>query len=201
LTGGGPDGNEELTAVTGVLLIALLAVIGVTILRIGQLISVHLFVGLLLIGPVAVKMGSTGYRFVRYYTHDPAYRRKGPPELVLRLIAPVVVISTVIVFASGLVLLFEGPTHRAQWLLIHKVSFIVWLAFAALHVLGHLPGLPSAVRAASASRELRGSDSGAAGRWIVVAGGLVGGAVLAIVLIPHFGAWTAPGALHHHRHD
>ena len=72
LTGGGTNGNEQLTAVTGVVLIVLLAVLGLTILRIHQLISVHLFVGLLLLGPVAVKMGSTGYRFLRYYTHDPA---------------------------------------------------------------------------------------------------------------------------------
>jgi hypothetical protein len=28
----------------------------------------------------------------------------------------------------------------------------------------------------------------------------VAGAVLAIVLLPHFGVWTAPGALHHHHH-
>ena len=39
---GGPDGNEQLTAATGVILLILLAVLGVTILRIGQLISVHL---------------------------------------------------------------------------------------------------------------------------------------------------------------
>jgi hypothetical protein len=69
-------------------LLILLAVLGVTILRIGQLISVHLFLGLLLIGPVGLKMASTGYRFVRYYTGSPTYRRKGPPETWLRMLAP-----------------------------------------------------------------------------------------------------------------
>jgi hypothetical protein len=58
--GGGTDGNERLTSITGLVLIVLLLVIDVTILRIGQLISVHLFVGLLLIGPVGLKMASTG---------------------------------------------------------------------------------------------------------------------------------------------
>src|ERR1700737_2831710 len=77
LTAGGTDGNEQLTAATGVLLIALLAVLGVTIVLIGQLIAVHLFLGLLLIGPVLLKMASTGYRFVRYYTQNPPYREKG----------------------------------------------------------------------------------------------------------------------------
>ncbi len=48
LTGGGTTGNERLTAATGVLLLVLLAVIGVTILRLRPLLSVHLFVGMLL---------------------------------------------------------------------------------------------------------------------------------------------------------
>src|SRR5205814_2774471 len=87
LTGGGTDGNEQLTSMVAVVLLVLLAVIGVTIVRIVQLISVHLFVGLLLLGPVAVRLASTGYRFVRYYTWRPEYRTKGPPALIMRLIA------------------------------------------------------------------------------------------------------------------
>ena len=52
LTAGGSEGNERLTVWTGVVLIVLLAVIGVTILRLHTtLLSVHLFVGLLLWGP------------------------------------------------------------------------------------------------------------------------------------------------------
>ena len=47
--GGGIDGNERLTAVAGVLLLVLFAVIGVTIIRIGQLLWLHLFLGLLAI--------------------------------------------------------------------------------------------------------------------------------------------------------
>ena len=62
------------------MLIVLLAVLGLTILRIHQLISVHLFVGLLLLGPVAVKMGSTGYRFVRYYTRTRRTGARGRPR-------------------------------------------------------------------------------------------------------------------------
>jgi hypothetical protein len=186
---------------TGTILIVLLAVIGVTILRIGQLISVHLFVGLLLLGPVALKIGSTGYRFVRYYTHQPAYERKGPPETLLRLIAPIVVLSTVSVFASGVVLLFLGPRNRGQFLLIHKVSFFVWVAFMAVHVLGHLPALPASLRAARrANTELPGVARGSSGRWIAVLGALVGGLVVAIALIPDFSVWTTHAAfIHHHR--
>jgi hypothetical protein len=200
LLDGGPDGNEQLTAVAGVILIVLLAVLGVTILRIHQLISVHLFVGLLVLGPLAVKMASTGYRFLRYYTRDTAYRRKGPPELVMRVIAPVVVVSTVVVFASGLVLLFDGPARRGQWLLIHKASFVVWLLFTALHVLGHLQQLPASLRTARTDLSPVGGSTGAAGRWLALGGAVVAGLVLAIALIPHFAIWTANGAFVHGHH-
>jgi hypothetical protein len=191
LTGGGTDGNEQLTAATGVILVGLLAVLGVTILRIHQLISVHLFVGLLLIGPVALKMASTGYRFARYYTRDPEYRRKGPPELLMRLIAPAVVLSTIVVFLSGIILLFQGPRDRGQLVLIHRASFIVWIAFTALHVLGHVSDtLPSLHAVRRANVELPKFDPGRAGRRIALSGALVGGLVLALVLIPDFAAWT-----------
>jgi hypothetical protein len=205
-TAGGPDGNEQLTAITGAILLVLLAVIGVTIVFIGQLISVHLFIGLLLIGPVALKMASTGYRFVRYYTKDPEYRRKGPPELPLRLIAPLVVLSTVVVFVSGVILLFVGRAKRDQdsLLLIHKASFIVWVVFTGLHVLGHLPSLARSMRVEVKTGQEVGALAGRSGRSIALAGTLVGGIVLAIVLIPQFGGWShhdafaLHGALGHH---
>jgi hypothetical protein len=113
-TGGGTEGNEQLTALTGAPLFVLLAVLGVTIVRVHQLMWLHLFLGLLLIGPVSLKMASTGYRFARYDTGDPVYRRKGPPETALRLIAPIVVLTTVVVFVSGIILMFNG-TCSATW--------------------------------------------------------------------------------------
>jgi hypothetical protein len=199
--GGGTDGNEQLTAAAGVLLLIILPVLGVTIVRIGQLIWLHLFVGLLLIGPVALKMATTGYRFVMYYGGNLVYRHKGPPELVLRLIGPVLVLSTVIVFATGVLLLFEGPSHRGLLLLIHKVSFILWLGVTGLHVLGHLPRLAKSLRLGRANAAQLGISPGAAGRNLALVGALVGGVVLAIVLIPDFAVWTAPGAIPHHHHE
>jgi hypothetical protein len=139
LTGGGPDGNEVLTTATGIVLLVLLAALGVTIVFIGSLLSEHLFLGLLLLGPIALKMGSTGYRFARYYTGDRAYVEKGPPWWPLRLTAPLVVLTTLVVFLTGIVLLAVGPLHRDPWVLLHKVSFILWLVVIAVHILGHLP--------------------------------------------------------------
>jgi hypothetical protein len=65
--GGGADGNERLTAATAAVLIVLLAALGVTILSIGPLIWWHVLLGMLLIPPVLLKLGSTGWRFIRYY--------------------------------------------------------------------------------------------------------------------------------------
>ncbi len=202
LCAGGTAGNERLTVQTGVVLIVMLAVLGVTILRIGQLLWIHLFIGLLLLGPVALKLASTGYRFVRYYTHEPRYRRKGPPAPALRLLAPLVVLSTAVVFASGVALLLLGPSSRSSLLLVHKVSFFVWLGATAIHVLGHLPEIQ---RTFASGGELRGAvfanaphstrthepatRAGRGGRALALAGALAAGLVLAIALIPQYGPW------------
>jgi hypothetical protein len=199
LTGGGTIGNERLTAATGILLVALLAVIGVTLLSLRSLISVHLFIGLVLIPPVALKMASTGYRFVRYYTSDPVYRERGAPPLALRLIAPSVVASSVAVLATGVALLFTRPASAHTLRTLHKVSFIVWVAFTAIHLLGHLPDLQKTFLTERGGRvEYNDLAAGRTGRIVSLAGALVAGAVLAIVLIPHFGAWSHFEAFHHH---
>jgi len=198
LTGGGTAGNERLTAVTGALLLVLLAVLGVTILRIRPLLSVHMFLGLLLIGPVALKLASTGYRFARYYTADPPYRREGPPATPLRLLAPLVVLSTVVVFASGVALLFVGPGSRATLLPIHKVSFFVWLAVTGVHVLAHLAELPRALRAEREPRpRWNRYGDGRAGRLLSISGALVAGLVLAVLLLGQFGPWESAHLGHH----
>ncbi len=204
---GGADGNERLTTITGAVLLLLLAALGVTIVRIGQLIWLHLFLGLLLIGPVALKIASTGYRFVLYYLRDGAYRSKGPPETWLRLIAPIVVVTTVGVFATGVPLIFIGPVNREPLAEIHKVFFIVWVVFTALHVLGHLPEMASVLGSTSGevdSEQRRlpglGPESGRGARAIAIAGALVVGLVLAIALIPDFASWTSSTSVFHHHH-
>jgi hypothetical protein len=198
LTGGGTTGNERLTATTGAALIVLLAVIGVTLLRLRPLLSVHLFVGMLLIPPTLLKLASTGYRFILYYTHNRAYRRKGPPPTVLRMLAPMMVLSTAVVFASGVALLFIGPSSRDTLLPIHKVSFIVWSGFFVVHVLGHLLELAPALRADYAPAAGLTSDvTGRAGRTLALTGTIVAGVVLAILVIPEFGPWLHNSTLFH----
>jgi hypothetical protein len=200
LTGGGTAGNERLTAATGIILILLLATIGVTIVRIGSLLWVHLFVGLVLIPVLLLKLGSTGYRFVRYYTSNPAYRERGAPPLALRLLGPIVVATSVAVLATGMVLLFVGPKSGGVLRELHKLSFFLWVAFMAIHVLGHLPDLQKTFLTKRGERfEYNNLAAGRTGRTIALLGALVAGTVLAILLIPDFGAWTTHfGAFHHH---
>ncbi len=191
ITGGGIDGNERLTGATGVVLIVLLAAIGVTILRIRSLTSAHLFLGLMLIPPVALKMASTGYRFARYYTRDPTYRARGAPSTALRLIAPVVVLSTIAVFATGVALLIAGPGAAGYLRALHKASFVVWIGFTAIHVLGHLPDLQKTFLTEGAGRvQYNSLAAGGVGRAISLAGVLLAGIVIAILLVPHFGGWS-----------
>lgn len=199
LLAGGTAGNELLTIATGAVLIVLLAVIGLTILRIHGLLSVHLFVGLVLVGPLVLKMASTGYRFVRYYTHNPRYVEEGPPPTPLRLIAPIVVISTVVVMASGIALLIGGPSSRSTFFPIHKLSFFVWVAFTALHVVGHLPDLWRGLREDYGTEARWGEGTaGRSGRAMALASAITLGVVLAILLIPQFGPWLHANLHTHH---
>jgi hypothetical protein len=201
LTAGGTDGNERLTTVTGVVLLVLLAVLGVTILRIRPLLDIHMFLGILLIGPVVLKLASTGYRFVRYYTFEPRYRRKGPPAMAMRLLAPLVVLSTLVVFATGVVLLLAGPGSRGTWLPVHKISFIVWVAATSLHVLGHLADLPRVFRNRSPHSSLLASmenpHAGRDGRVMALGGALLAGTMLGILSISQFAPWLHTHFLHH----
>jgi hypothetical protein len=196
--GGGTTGNERLTAATGAVLIVLLAIIGVTIISLSRLLWVHLFVGMLLLGPLALKLASTGYRFVRYYAGNGVYRQKGPPPTPLRLIAPIVVLTTLVVFISGVALLFIGPSSRDTLLPIHKVSFIVWIAFMAIHVLAHLPTVARALRADYVDSGVSGRQApGRNGRALSLIGALAGGVVIAILVIPQFAPWISSQQFHH----
>lgn len=186
---GGVAGNARLTGAVAVALLVLLAAEGVTIPFIGKWLGPHLFIGMLLLPPVALKLGSTGYRFVRYYTHDGPYVRKGPPPTVLRLLAPGVVLTTLALFGTGVALLVAGPPGQTL-ILAHKVSFIAWVAFMSLHVLGHLlelPGLASADWRRHGPREARLAGAGL--RAGVLAGSLVLGVGLGFLGLSAGGAW------------
>jgi hypothetical protein len=184
---GGVEGNDRLTATSGALLFLLLAAEGVTILFIRPLLSAHVFVGMLLIPPVALKLGSTGWRFLRYYSGAGAYREKGAPLLPLRMLAPLVVASTLMVFGTGVALLVVGP-GRGVVLGLHKASFVVWLVATGIHVLAYVWRVP---RLATADWRPSGTHAvgGSFARRTLVAGALVAGVVLALFTVRYADPW------------
>ena len=172
---GGSAGNEQLTAVIAAVLLLLLAIEGATLLRLTSLLTVHAFVGMLLIPVLALKVASTGWRFLRYYRNGEEYVRRGPPHLALRaVVAPVIVVSTLVVFGTGVALLVLGQTHGTV-VGLHKASFLVWVGATGLHVLAHVPKLP---------RLLRARIPGTAMRVTLVASAVLAGALLATATLP-----------------
>jgi hypothetical protein len=194
---GGAEGNERLTALTGSVLLVLFAIEGFTILSVHQLLTLHFFLGMLLIGPVVLKACSTSYRFLRYYGGAAEYRRKGPPALLLRLLGPVVLVTSVSVIGTGVMLAVTGP-GGGMWLLLHKASFVVWFGAMTVHVLAHVWRLPRLVRGDLASRAGRRADevlAGRAARWLLLTGSLLAGLLLAVLTIHRAGAWTGLSGL------
>jgi hypothetical protein len=190
-TGGGTAGNERLTGSTAAVLFVLLFVEGVTILSLDALMPLHVLVGIALIPPVVLKLASTGYRLARYYRGDAAYVRRGPPPTLLRLLGPVVALSTVAVIASGIALLVAGPGNDALGAL-HRASFIVFFAATAVHVLAHVAKVP---RQTIADWRQRTRLPGASFRRVAVVASLVLGLALGAAAITFDGPWV-----HRHHH-
>ncbi|HEV2255246.1 MAG TPA: hypothetical protein VGS06_18855 [Streptosporangiaceae bacterium] len=177
------------------MLLVLLAAEGVTILRVRQLLSPHVFIGVMLIPPVLVKVASTTWRFARYYTGSPAYRRKGPPPVLLRLLGPVVVILTLVLLFSGVGLLLVARPWLALLLKVHKASFVLWFGAMTIHVIGHL-GEVFRLAPRDWLRRTRREVTGAGTRQWLIAASLVAGVMLGFLLLSQVGHWlsVAPGA-------
>jgi hypothetical protein len=181
---GGALGNAHLTSIVGLVLLLLLAAEGATILRIQQLLSVHVFIGMLLLGPVALKLASTGYRFARYYTHGVEYVRAGPPAPLMRvLVAPVLVLSTLTLFGSGVTLL--AVPHRGLVLGLHKASFVVWFGAMSIHVLAYTTRAARHLLEEIASRRIGGVPA----RLALTATALAAGIMTAVATYPLAKPW------------
>ena len=192
-TTGGAEGNERLTAATGAVLLVLFAAEGVTILAVQQLLTLHFFLGMLLIGPVLLKACATAYRFGRYYTGAPDYRRKGPPVLPLRLLGPFVLVTTFAVIGTGVVLGYVGAS--GPWLFAHKAAFVLWFGVMTIHVLAYAWRLPRMIggdlrrRAGCRAREVL---AGRRARWLLLTASVLTGLLLAVLTFHQAGAWPGP---------
>lgn len=188
-----PDGNERLTATNGLVLIVLSAAEILTLLLgLGSTLPWHVAIGLALIPPVALKLGSTGWRFMRYYSRNVDYRAKGAPQIVMRMLAPLFVLFTLLLFGSGVAMgfLHGGALQWARRL--HGPSSVGWMILLGLHVL---------VYTRRAWRETFTRDVGAKLRMLVVVAALAAGLVVALVTIPDQHGWLHAHGDHHHERD
>jgi len=187
---GGPAGNARLTAWTGLVLLVMFLAELVTALDMHGLMSWHVTIGALLIPPVLLKTASTGWRIVRYYRGHAAYRVAGPPPILLRVLGPLVVLSTLAVLGTGILLILLGPDRSRTGLIdasfLHKGSFVIWAAVTGLHTLARL--VP-AVQLALSRKEapVPGQVSRVALLLVVCAAA----AVVAVAVFAGSGAWRS----------
>src|SRR6266487_5552962 len=186
----GVIGNERLTALAGAVLFVLMVVELVTVANLRAGLPLHVLIGVLLAGPLAVKLSSTGYRFLRYYTRSPAYVRKGPPRLPLRVLAPLLLVTTLVVIGSGIGLVVTGPAQAGSLLPLHNLSVLVWLSMIAVHVCVYVWRTPRLIANDWRKASGRSLQQAHGLRLGVNLGALLAGAVAAILLFPGATPWV-----------
>ncbi len=178
------EANARFTAALAALLLVLLFVEGITLLKIANLIQVHVFIGMVLIPVVVLKIGSTTYRFIKYYAGHKGFQQKGPPVILLRVLGPFLVILTLVLLITGFALLEVPLSMRNSILFLHKASFVLWFIAMAVHVLGHLS---ETIKFAPKDYYLktRRQLKGAGLRQWTIAAGLAVGVLLGALMIPN----------------
>ncbi|GAC1342046.1 MAG: molybdopterin-dependent oxidoreductase [Candidatus Dormibacteria bacterium] len=215
---GGVKGNRRLTAATGVTMHTLLWVQVVSavifllmsvnvVLPTGPLHAVirpvHFFVGFLLMPLVAIKLASTGYKFAQYYLlRSRTYHEAGPPGTLARLIAPLMVLSILVLFVTG----WEMWSFKNQlgfaYIPLHVFASIVFLGALTVHIILHVREAHDETAAelssaAAPADEPVSEEDWAAGRLTrraLLGTGLASGAVLAFstAQFPVAVSWLSP---------
>ncbi len=195
---GGPAGNALLTAWTALVLLVLSIAELLTLFDVTGLISWHVALGALLVPPAVMKTASTGWRMVSYYLDRTPYRQGGAPPILLRLLGPLVVVSTLGLLGTGVVLVLLGQDRshqnlvallgfRVDWVTAHQGFFAVWAAAVGLHLLARIvPALKATV--------VPGSGAVVPGRWtraLWFVAMAASAAALAVVLVHADGSWAS----------
>ena len=180
----GVEGNARLTAAIAAIIFVLLAVEGITILQVGPLLIPHVFIGVLMIPVVVLKIGTTTWRFAKYYLGDEEYRCKGAPPIILRMLGPALIALTIIVLASGIGLVLLPQNFRDQMFFFHKVSFILWFIAMTIHVLGHVVETATLAPRDWVAHTRRDVARASTRQWVLVWGVAVG-IPLAMLITSH----------------
>jgi hypothetical protein len=194
-----PLGNERLTGAVGLLLLVpVLVEVATILLGVHTFMSVHVFVGVALIPAVVLKLVATGWRFARYYTRSRPYVAHGPPQVAMRVLAPLFVAATVVLFGSGVAMgLLHGHALQVARSL-HGPSSVVFLALLGLHILVYL-GRALRSTAQEVLPTTRRTIRGYASRGIAVAVVVVCGLALGGATVPAQHRWVDLPRDHHDR--
>jgi len=124
------------------------------------------------------------------FTGAPTYREKGPPHPLLRVLGPLVVVSSVALLGTGIALILVGPEGSDGLLVVHQTCFWVWVAMLAVHLVGHLWET-----VVTSWTEVRSSLHGRAARqrrwrYLAIALALVLGVGAAAALLPTAAPWA-----------
>lgn len=191
-----PAGNARLTAAVGLLVLAPVAVeVATVLLGVHTFMSVHVFVGLALLPAVLLKLASTGWRFVRYYTRSRPYVAEGPPQITMRVLAPLFVVATLILFGSGVAM---GVLHGHSLQIarrLHGPASVIWLGLLGLHVLAYLRRALSTVQDALPAR--RKPVRGTVARVCALGAAVIGGLVIGVATVPAQHRWVDLRRDHH----
>lgn len=192
-----PNGNERLTSMVGAILLVPIVVELLTIpLGVHTYMSLHVFVGFVLIPAVLLKLASTGWRFTRYYMRSDVYREHGPPRPAMRALAPLLVVATVVLLGSGVAMGFLHGHALVLARRLHGPASAVWVVTVGLHVLAYLKR--TLVRATQdAVPRTRSLVRGARGRALAVAAALLAGGALGAATVPAQHRWVNLPRDHH----
>jgi hypothetical protein len=175
-----PDGNSRLTGISAGFVLPLFLVEVVTVvLGVKSVITLHVVIGLILLGPALLKLASVTYRIVSYYRSVGAYQQRGRPTVGLRLLGAALGVLFVLLMASGLVLIVGPNGAHSPGRAIHVVTAYLVVLLLVVHLAIHF--LPAA-RMASADMRPRTAVRGARSRWLALLVSLAAGGVLALFL-------------------
>jgi hypothetical protein len=196
-----PGGNERLTAAVGLLVLAPVVVeVATVLLGVHTFMSVHVFLGLALIPAVLLKLASTAWRFARYYLRSREYVALGPPQIAMRLLAPLFVGATIALFGSGVAM---GVLHGQSLQIarqVHGPSSVIWLGLLGLHVLVYL-GRAVRRTAEDLLPTMRSQARGAIARTCALATVVICGLVLGGATVPAQHRWVDLPRDHHDHGD
>ena len=126
-------------ALFGLALGALLVAELLTVPFISRLVAWHIVIGVVIVPLLAGKIVYSSLRFLRYYRGDLDYVRAGAPWFPLRVLSPFLVVTTVLVVASGIELAIAGPTSFSGTFLApaHFLLSAVWFLLVVFHAIAY----------------------------------------------------------------